>query len=445
MYGRRPGIPQPLPSVSLGGAFQLDQRPTIGPVTSQAAVPDPRSAWVDASNGVAGDMLLAALLDAGADVDAVTTAIEGVIPATVRLEVRTVRRAGLRALKLDVLALADDQPHREWSAVRDMLTTAELPNQVRDNALAVFAALANAEAHAHGIDVERVHFHEVGAWDSIADVVGVCAAVHDLGLAGMSCGVIGVGSGTVRTAHGEMPVPVPAVVQLALGWPVTAGGRGELATPTGVALVKVLCTSSPQLPSGVLDGVGVGAGTRNDPSRPNVVRVLLGRFDAATPAVEGLGRQDAVELAANLDDLDPRLWPDVLARLLAAGADDAWLTPTVMKKGRPAHTVHALCRPDAQPVVRDRLFELVPTLGVRESAVTKWVLDRRWVGVQVSGRPVRVKLGLRDGRIVTATPEFSDVADVAEATGQSQRLVLAEANAAAQAAGLVPGADQPER
>jgi len=390
-------------------------------------------------------MLLAALLDAGAGLDSVTAAIEAVIPATIRLEVRSVQRAELRGLKLDVVPLVADQPHRDWAAIRELLTAAPLRDEVRDDALAVFAALAEAESRVHGIEAERVHFHEVGAWDSIADVVGVCAAVHDLGLVGMTCGVIGVGSGTVRTSHGEIPVPVPAVVHLSLGWPVTAAGRGELATPTGVALLRVLCTSSPQLPSGVLDGVGIGAGTRDDPDRPNVVRVLLGRFESATSAPQGLGRQDAFELAANLDDLDPRLWPDVLARLLAAGADDAWLSPIVMKKGRPAHTVYTLCRAEALPALRDLLFELVPTLGVREAKVTKWVLDRRWVSLQVSGHKVRVKLGLREGRIVTATPEFADVAEVAQASGRSQRQVMAEAIAAAQVAELAPGADEPDR
>ncbi len=401
----------------------------------------PLSAWVDASNGVAGDMLLGALLDAGASPAAVIAAIESVLPNTVRVDVSTVQRAGLRSVRADVVALIADQQHRDWTTIRGLIESARLPEPVRRDAVAVFGALARAEATAHGIDVERVHFHEVGAWDSIADVVGVCAAIHDLGLTGLSCGVIGVGSGTVRAAHGEIPVPVPAVVLLALGWPVTAGGSGELATPTGVALLTTLCTSMPDLPAGVLDGVGIGAGSRDDPNRPNVVRVLLGRF--GDPRSSALTRQTAVELAANVDDFDPRLWPDVLARLLAAGADDAWLSPIVMKKGRPAHSVRALCQPDVLPALRDLLFELVPTLGVRESSVTKWVLDRRWVSVVVGQRDVRIKIGLRDGLIVTATPEFSDVADVAQSSGWSQRRVLAEAIAAAQAAGLVPGADDP--
>jgi len=394
------------------------------------------TAWVDARNGVAGDMLLAALLDAGASLDAVVGAVEAVLPATVRLEVRQVRRAGLRALKLDVAKLAEDSPHRDWTTIRAMLSAAAVPEPVRESATAVFRALADAEARAHGVDPERVHFHEVGAWDSIADVVGVCAALHDLGIVRLGCGVVGLGSGTVQVAHGEMPVPVPAVVELAKGWPVVFGGRGELATPTGMALVTTLGVSQPELPSGLIEAVGVGAGTRDDPERPNVVRVLVGRFEGPATAQRpqpDVRREDAIVLAANVDDLDPRLWPEVLARLLDAGAADAWLTPILMKKGRPAHTLSVLCSTEVAPELRRLVFELVPTLGVREAPTTKWALDRRWETATVLGHDVRIKLGLLDGRVLTATPEFEDVASVAATTGRPQREVMAEAASAASA------------
>ncbi len=398
------------------------------------------SAWVDARNGVAGDMLLAALLDAGASLDAVTAAVEAVLPDTVRLELGEVRRAGMRAAKLDVAVLAADQHHRDWTTIRGLLEAAVLPEPVRVSALAVFAALAAAEGRAHGIDTERVHFHEVGAWDSIADIVGVCAAIHDLGLVGLGCGPVALGSGTVRAAHGEVPVPVPAVVELAKGWPVLSGGTGELATPTGMALLAALATSQETMPAGVLEAVGVGAGTRDDPHRPNVVRVLVGSFRAGGSSGDS---EPAVILAANVDDLDPRLWPEVLARLLAGGADDAWLTPIVMKKGRPAHTLQVLCAPEASARLGDLVFELVPTLGVRATPATKRVLDRLWVDVEVDGQPVRVKVGHRNGRIVTATPEFEDVAAAARASGRAQRDLLAAASAAAATAGLVPGGEVP--
>lgn len=385
-------------------------------------------------------MLLGALLDAGARLEPVVAAVEAVLPATVRLDVHEVHRAGMRATKVDVTPVIADHHHRNWSTIRGLLTEAPLAEPIRERALAVFAALARAEARVHGVEIEQVHFHEVGAWDSIADIVGVAAALHDLGITALGCGPVGLGSGTVRVAHGEIPVPVPAVVELAKGRAVLAGGHGELATPTGMALVAALTEPQLELPAGTITGVGVGAGTRDDPHRPNIVRVLLG--DSARP---GTNPSDAVVLEANVDDIDPRLWPGVLACLLAAGADDAWLAPILMKKGRPAHTLHVLCAPPAAGGLRDEIFRQVPTLGVRQTQVTKHALERSWVGVDVDGGHVRIKLALSSGQILTATPEFSDVMEVAETTGRPQRVVLAEAIAAAQAAGLAPGVSWPER
>ena len=405
-------------------------------------------AWVDARNGVAGDMLLGALVDAGAPLDALQQAVDAVMPGTVKLTSRQVTRGGLRACKVDVSVLAEDLPHRDWTEIRSMLRSATLEPAVKERALAVFEALAQAEARAHGIEVETVHFHEVGSWDSIADVVGVCAGLAELGVSQILAGPVGVGSGSIRTAHGEIPIPVPAVLELARGWSVLAGGEGELATPTGMALVVTLAEPAPSLPVCRVVGVGIGAGSRDDPGRPNVVRLVLGEpAGRGEPGVaEGGHRVDpAWLLAANVDDLDPRLWPGVLAALLDAGADDAWLSPILMKKGRPAHTLHVLAGSQALPALRELVFDLVPTLGLRETPVMKHVLDRLWIEVQVHGRPVRIKVGHTNGQIVTATPEFADVAASAEATGTTQRSALAAANAAAAAAGLVVGADVPSR
>ena len=250
-----------------------------------------------------------------------------------------------------------------------------------------------------------------------------------------------MGSGSVRTSHGEIPVPVPAVLELATGWSLLAGGEGELATPTGMALVTTLARPAATLPDCRVLGVGLGAGSRDDVGRPNVVRVVVAQpsGDGAAPA----GQRDAWLLETNVDDLDPRLWPGVLATLLDAGADDAWLSPILMKKGRPAHTLHVLASATNLPALRQQVFRLVPTLGVREVPATKHVLQRDWVEVLVDGRPVRIKLGHRDGRIVTATPEFDDVAKAALALGVAERDVLARAIATAEASGLTPGAEAP--
>jgi uncharacterized protein (TIGR00299 family) protein len=397
-------------------------------------------AWIDARNGVAGDMLLGALADVGVSLTVMQQAIDAVMPQTVRLTVTEVQRAGLRATKVDVEVLVEDLPHRDWTVIRGMLQDSTLQPATKERALAVFESLAHAEARAHGIDVEAVHFHEVGAWDSIADVVGVCAGLVELGVESITAGPVGVGSGSIRTAHGEIPIPVPAVLELSRGWQVLAGGKGELATPTGMALVTTLADLAPTLPDCTVTTVGIGAGSRDDPGRPNVVRVILGENAGAG---QPLLSSEAWVLETNVDDQDPRLWPGVLSALMDAGADDAWLTPILMKKGRPAHTLHVLTGAEALARLRELVFDLVPTLGMRETATTKHMLDRLWVEVQVDGHPVRIKLGHRNGHIVTATPEFSDVIAVAAAAGKTERSVLAHANAAASAVGLVVGGDVP--
>ncbi len=400
-----------------------------------------RQVWVDASAGVAGDMLLGALVDAGADLAVVQAAVDAVIPGAVRLMGTAVTRAGLRAIKVDVAVMVDDPPHRTWRTIRQLLTDADLAQPVRESALAVFGRLAAAEAHVHGIDVGDVHFHEVGALDSIADVVGVCAALHELGVEEVTAGEVAVGSGRVRSAHGDIPVPVPAVAEMSRGWRIRAAGRGELATPTGMALITALAAECTDLPSMSVGSVGVGAGTRDTPGTPNVVRVILGEIDPLVPDEDG---EELVVLEANVDDLDPRLWPEVLTHLLADGAADAWLTPILMKKGRPAQTLSVLARPEQAAAARRLMFRLTSTIGVRQHAVRRFALPRVVAVVHVAGSPVAIKIAHRDGTIVRATPEFSDVAAAAEGASLPPGTVMQEAIAAAWNAGLRPGEPIPK-
>jgi uncharacterized protein (TIGR00299 family) protein len=400
-----------------------------------------RHAWIDVSAGVAGDMLLGALLDAGASVAAVQAAVDAVVPGSVRIGATEVVRARLRARRAHVEVLVAGPPRRTWAAIRTLLESAVLPSRSRGRALLVFGRLAAAEAAAHGIDAEEVHFHEVGALDAIADVVGVCAALEDLGVATVSAGETALGSGRVRTGHGDLPVPAPAVAELARGWRVRGGGPGELATPTGMALLRALADTCEDLPPMTLDAVGVGAGRRDRPDRANVVRVLLGSRSGG-PAPEA-----AVLLEANVDDLDPRLWPGVLSGLLDEGADDAWLVPILMKKGRPAHTLSVLCAPARVARLRTYVFTHTSTLGVRESPRRRTRLDRSAVDVAVPGGTVSVKVGHDDGVIVQVMPEFEDVAALARRSGTPTRVVLQRAVAAAAAGGLeagrrLPGVDR---
>ncbi|GAA3703439.1 nickel pincer cofactor biosynthesis protein LarC [Microlunatus aurantiacus] len=400
-----------------------------------------RHAWIDASAGIAGDMLLGALVDAGADLAVVQAAVDAVVPGSVRLDAAEVTRAGQRATKIAVEVITEDLPHRRWATIRDRLVEAPISTPVRDRALATFARLAEAEATAHGIAVDDVHFHEVGALDSIADVVGVSAALADLGVTTLSAGVVAVGSGRTRAAHGDLPVPVPAVVRLSVGWRVQAGGTGELTTPTGMALVATLAERCEDLPAMTVQASGAGAGTKDFPGRPNVTRVLLGELATSTgAATEG---QTMIILEAGVDDLDPRLWPGVLDRLLRAGAADAWLVPIVMKKGRPAHVLTVLTQPGLATRLRQMMIDHTSTLGVRQHEVTRSALARGWASVDVDEHPVRIKIGHDATGIRQLNPEFDDVSRVAAATGRPEREVLEQARAAARRDGLELGGAAP--
>jgi uncharacterized protein (DUF111 family) len=522
-------------------------RATLPGMTTIAAEPSPdpaattRLAWIDATAGIAGDMLLGALVDAGADLDHVQQVLDALIPGSVRLSRHEVDRCSQRALKVDVEVLVEDPPHRTWASIRELLErsrgNASVPERTIDLALEAFSRLADAESHAHGIPAEQVHFHEVGALDSLADVVGACDAWQQLGIGSGVGSVIAVGSGRIRAAHGDIPVPVPAVARLAAGWPTVAGdllaarghghhhhhhdgdghahehghghdhdhghahghdhehphshdhdpahaytdedlpehvaggphaapsrpvppgvapGIGELATPTGVALVRALAPTYGPQPVMVTERIGIGAGTKDTPGRPNVVRVVVG--NAYSPAVRasgtpataaaaptattptGTGAADAhatptsaVQIEANVDDLDPRLWPGVIDTLLDEGALDAWLTPIVMKHGRPAITVHALVREQDAQAASDRVLALTGSLGVRRHRVERTIRTRSFEQVEVAGHAVQVKVARgADGTVVGREPEFRDVQELARALGVTEREALARARAAAQ-------------
>jgi uncharacterized protein (TIGR00299 family) protein len=386
-------------------------------------------------------MLLAALVDAGAPLDPVTTAVSAVIPGSVVLASSQVSRSGLRSTKVDVKRVLADQTHRSWREIQTLLEQADLAVKVRERSQRVFRRLAEAEARVHGITTDDVRFHEVGAWDSIADVVGVCTALDCLGVTSMSCSAVALGSGRVTVGHGELPVPVPAVLELSPGWQVMSGGEGELATPTGMALVTTLARECRGLPAMTVHTVGVGAGTRDTAGHPNVVRVVLGdRHGAADSSDSSV----LSVLETNIDDMDPRVWPTVLASLFAAGAADAWLVPIIMKKGRPAQTLTVLASPANRDALRRLIFELTTTSGVRETTVSRIALDRFWVPVSVAGGQVHVKVAHHGGEIVQATPEFDEAAAVATAHNIPVRRVLQEAIAAAERAGLVAGRPVPE-
>jgi pyridinium-3,5-bisthiocarboxylic acid mononucleotide nickel chelatase len=399
-----------------------------------------RHAWIDASAGIAGDMLLGALIDAGADLAVVQQAVDAVISDSVRLTPTQVTRAGQHANQLSVQVITQDVPARSWRTIQDLVSTAELLAPIRERALASFGRLAEAEGRVHHLTPDEVHFHEVGALDSIADIVGVAAALHSLEIDSISASAIAVGSGRLRGAHGDMGVPVPAVVELAAGWKIFAGGSGELTTPTGMALVSTLAERCEDLPLLTLQASGAGAGTRDTPGRANLTRVLIG--ERVPQPDEDLPETDVL-IEANVDDLDPRLWPGILTSLIRAGASDAWLVPIIMKKGRPAHTVSILARPDQAADLRHVLLALTSTIGLRETRVRKTALPRGWVDLIIAGSCISIKIAHRHGTIWQVTPEFDDLERAADEQDLSPITMLEQARTAALAAGLVTGAPVP--
>lgn len=382
-----------------------------------------RVGWLDCSAGASGDMLLGALVGAGVPLPVLQEAVAAVAPEPIELIAEPVTRAGFAATRVHV-RVADSATSRTWRDVRTLLEGADLAEDVRRAALATFARLAQAEALAHGQPAEDVHFHEVGALDAIADVVGVAAGLAHLSLDGLVCSPVAVGGGFVRAAHGRIPVPVPAVVTLLTGAPTLGGPTdNEHTTPTGAALLATHVAEYGRQPGMTVIAAGTGAGGRNPADVPNVVRLLVG--SAADSSLT------ALLLATNVDDLDPRLWPQVLAHLLDAGASDAWLTPMLMKKGRPAYTLSVLLPADVRPAVLEVLFRETSSLGLREQVVGKVALERSDATVEVDGQQISVKVARHDGTVVNVQPEYEDVATAALLLERPVKAVLAAAVAAA--------------
>jgi pyridinium-3,5-bisthiocarboxylic acid mononucleotide nickel chelatase len=383
-----------------------------------------RVGWLHCASGISGDMLLGTLASLGA-LDPAGLPDRLGVAATVT--VAEVGRAGIAATAVTVVPDAD-QPPRQLPDILELLSRADLPEPVRATAGRVFRRLATVEAGLHRATPDTVHFHEVGGVDAIVDIAGACLGLDALRLDRLVVSQIALGGGTARSAHGSLPVPVPAVLGLLAGTALASYGGPvdvELATPTGVAVVAEHATGSGPMPQLAVEAVGSGAGGRDLGEHPNLLRLVVGTAATEGPTGEWL------TIAANVDDLDPRLWPAVLEAALTAGAADAWLTPILMKKGRPAHTVTALATTENAAAVRAVLTTQTSTIGLRESPVTKHALDRSWISTVVAGQVVRVKLALLDGRVSNVSPEYDDVAAAAVATGLPAKEILARAAAAA--------------
>lgn len=382
-------------------------------------------AWFHCFAGIAGDMALGSLVDAGADLDEVR-AILGRLPVGGwSLEAEPVMRAGLAATKVTVVA-PETAVVRTYAHISGLIDEARLPERVRARSQAAFGALARAEGRLHRRPTEQVHFHEVGGLDAIVDIVGTCAALEILDVDRVHASAVATGTGMTRSAHGMLPIPAPAVMELLQGAPTYGGDMAvELTTPTGAALLAATVAGYGPLPALTISATGYGAGDRELDGMANVVQVVLGESTDERP--EGAPRpgQPAVLLEANLDDATGEVLAHAVTALLDGGALDAWVTPMLMKKGRPAHTVHVL----SDPVLAEQLARLLRsetgTLGVRGTAVERWPASRTEAEVDVDGLPVRVKVSA--GRVKV---EHDDAARVARRRGMPLREVLSRAEEA---------------
>ncbi len=385
-----------------------------------------RSLWLDPGFGASGDMILGCLIGLGAPIEAIESGLAKLAIEGWTLDHEITLRCSLSADRALVDA-NDDEHHRSWSTIDALLTDAGLPAEVERGSRATFRRLAEVEAAIHRIEIDQVHFHEVGAVDAIVDIVGGWLALDALGIDEVTVGPVGLGHGSVGAAHGRLPVPAPATAELLVGAPVRPlDVEAETVTPTGAALLATMASGWGPIPAGVLVASARGAGGRDPRDYPNVVTGHL--IEAATSGQDkagGIERQPSVVISTNLDDVSPEVLAHAIARCLAVGADDAWAVPVTMKKGRPGVELHVLCQPDRLERLRHTVASETGTLGLRTAAVTKHVLSRRFETVEVRGRSIDVKIGPHGFK-----PEYDDVAAAAEALAIPVRQLAAEAVAA---------------
>lgn len=376
-------------------------------------------AHFDCFSGISGDMALGAVIDAGVPADAIRAALASLnLPLT--LEVETVKRCGFRATKATIHA-TDEEDYRFLPDVQKIIAASALTEKQRALATAIFTKLAHAEATAHGMPLERVHFHEVGALDSIADILGAAVGLDLLGVDTFTSSSVPTGNGTVKCAHGIMPVPTPGTLELLKGVPLSKfTAKGELTTPTGAAILTTAVSSWTDSPTMTVERVGTGAGTKDFLEHPNILRLLVG---TANPGSHAGGASDTVVvLETNLDDCTPEVVGFTTERLFAAGALDVFTVPIQMKKNRPGVLLSVIASPDATEACEAILFRETGTFGVRRHTATRSKLHREAVVVETAFGLVKAKKGWREGTEII-TPEYEDCARIAREKGVPLRAV----------------------
>jgi uncharacterized protein (TIGR00299 family) protein len=383
-----------------------------------------KTCYLDCFSGISGDMLLGALVDAGLPAERLEKELRKLPLSGWKLRTERVQRGGLAATKLD-FDIEETHHHRTWREIRDIIRTSELSAPVRDRAEAIFARLAEVEGAVHGADPDSVHFHEVGALDSILDIVGVSIALEALGVERVVVSALNIGTGTVKTAHGVLPVPAPATAALLKGAPVYSSGEGgEMVTPTGAAIVATQASQYGALPPMSVTTIGYGAGSRDPKGYPNVLRVMLGE---AAAIGSGIAEPAVTVLEANLDDMSPEVGGYFMEQALKAGALDVFYTPVQMKKNRPGVLLTVVCPLDKANDLIELVFAQTTTIGLRSYQAQRRVLKRSLVTVDSPLGPIRVKVAELNGRMLNAAPEYEDCQRLASDKGVPLKQVLAEA------------------
>ncbi|HEY2995988.1 MAG TPA: nickel pincer cofactor biosynthesis protein LarC [Methylomirabilota bacterium] len=383
-----------------------------------------KAVYFDCPSGASGDMILGALVDAGVSLEALQAELAKLGLSGWRLSAREVRRGAFRATKVDVHLEGAQHEHRHLGDIVRILEASGLAPAVVSGAVRVFRRLAEAEARVHGTSVDEVHFHEVGAVDAIVDVTGAVAGLRLLGAEAVHVSALPIGGGFVETAHGRMPIPGPGTAELLRDFPVVdTGVQAELVTPTGAAILTTLATSAGRMPAMTVERVGYGAGGRDLPGVPNVLRVFVGETagDAATETI--------AQVETTIDDMSPQLYEPLMERLFEVGALDVFLTPVVMKRSRPGTVLTALCPPERVGDLSRVLFEESSTIGVRWTEVARARLEREMVTIPTAYGTLPFKISRLGGRVVTVTPEFAEVVRLAREKSLPVREVLDQARA----------------
>jgi pyridinium-3,5-bisthiocarboxylic acid mononucleotide nickel chelatase len=381
-------------------------------------------AYFDCFSGISGDMTLGALVDAGCDLEHLRGELRGLQVAGWELSAEKTWKNGMAATYVRVKA-DDQQKHRSLSAILQILKDSQLAPQVRDRASAVFQKLGEAEARVHDVPLEKIHFHEVGAVDAIVDIAGACIGFQALGIESFACSPLNVGGGTVKMAHGVLPVPAPATAHLLKGKPTYSNGvQRELVTPTGAAMMATLCDSFGPQPPMTVSAIGYGAGTADLEGQPNVLRIMVG--EAAEKAIPGYDEEIAV-VEANLDDMNPQIYGYFLEKALGAGALDVYTTPVQMKKNRPGTLLTVLCKVQDANALMSLIFAETTTFGVRTYRAQRRILPREHVSVSTSFGDVRIKVSRVNGRILHVAPEYDDCRKLAVEKNVPLQRVIQEA------------------